>query len=134
MTNFLAIFGAVTIIVVVTMVLWLLLGVRTPTVTAEDVCAALHDSLQAILGTVRSVLERTPPELASDIIDRGIVLTGGTALLRNLDRLITQEIGIPCYVADNPMECVAVGAGIALEHLDLILRAQPPEGEWLVSF
>ena len=107
---------------------------KTITVTAEDVCTALHDSLQAILGTVRSVLERTPPELASDIIDRGIVLTGGTALLRNLDRLITQEIGIPCYVADNPMECVAIGAGIALEHLDLILRAQPPEGEWLVSF
>ncbi|HLA18685.1 MAG TPA: rod shape-determining protein [Dehalococcoidia bacterium] len=107
---------------------------KTITVTAEDVCTALHDSLQTILGAVRSVLERTPPELASDIIDRGIVLTGGTALLRNLDRLITQEIGIPCYVADNPMECVAIGAGIALEHLDLILRAQPPEGEWLVSF
>jgi len=107
---------------------------KTITVTAEDVCTALHDSLQTILGAVRSVLERTPPELASDIIDRGIVLTGGTALLRNLDRLITQEIGIPCYVADNPMECVAIGAGIALEHLDLILRAQPPEGEWMVSF
>src|SRR3972149_1621230 len=57
---------------------------KTLTVTSEDICQALHDSLQAILGTVRSVLERTPPELASDIIDRGIVLTGGTALLRNL--------------------------------------------------
>jgi rod shape-determining protein MreB len=106
---------------------------KTLTVTSEDVCQALHDPLQAILGTVRSVLERTPPELASDIIDRGIVLTGGTALLRNLDRLIIQEIGIPCYVADNPMDCVAIGAGIALEHLDLIQRAQPPEGEWMVS-
>lgn len=107
---------------------------RTLTVTSDDVCQAMQDSLQAILGTTRSVLERTPPELASDIIDRGVVLTGGTALLRNLDRLITQEIGIPCYVADNPMECVAIGAGIALEHLDLIMRAQPAEGEWLVSF
>ena len=107
---------------------------KTLTVTSEDICQALHDSLQAILGTVRSVLERTPPELASDIIDRGIVLTGGTALLRNLDRLITQEIGIPSYVADNPMDCVAIGAGIALEHLDLIKRSQPTEGEWLVSF
>ncbi|KKM74530.1 hypothetical protein LCGC14_1399400 [marine sediment metagenome] len=106
---------------------------KTLTVTSEDVCQAMHDSLQAILGTVRSVLERTPPELASDIIDRGIVLTGGTALLRNLDRLITQEIGIPSYVADNPMDCVAIGAGIALEHLDLIKRAEPLEGEWLVS-
>jgi rod shape-determining protein MreB len=107
---------------------------KTLTVTSEDVSQALQDSLQAILGTTRSVLERTPPELASDIIDRGIVLTGGTALLRNLDRLITQEIGIPCYVADNPMECVAIGAGIALEHLELIKRAQPAEGEWLVNF
>ncbi len=107
---------------------------KTVTVTAEDVCQALHDSLQTILGSVRSVLERTPPELAADIIDRGIVLTGGTALLRNLDRMITQEIGIPCYVADNPMDCVAIGAGIALEHLELIQRAQPPEGEWMVSF
>ncbi len=106
---------------------------RTLTVTSEDVCQAMQDSLQAILGAVRSVLERTPPELASDIIDRGIVLTGGTALLRNLDRLITQEIGIPCYVAENAMECVAVGAGIALDHLDLIKRAQPAEEEWLVS-
>jgi rod shape-determining protein MreB len=106
---------------------------RTLTVTSEDVCQAMQDALQAILGTTRSVLERTPPELASDIIDRGIVLTGGTALLRNLDRLITQEIGIPCYVADNPMECVAIGAGIALEYLDLIKRAQPAEGEWLVN-
>lgn len=106
---------------------------KTLTVTGEEVGQALHDPLQAILSTVRSVLERTPPELASDIIDRGIVLTGGTALLRNLDRLITQEIGIPCYIADNPMDCVAIGAGIALEHLNLIERAQPPEGEWLVS-
>jgi rod shape-determining protein MreB len=107
---------------------------RTITVTSADICQAIQDSLQSILGAVRSVLERTPPELASDVVDRGIVLTGGTALLRNLDRLITQEIGIPCYVADNPLECVAMGAGIALDHLDLIKRAQPAEGEWLVSF
>ncbi len=107
---------------------------KTVSVTASDVCQAMQDSLQTMMGAVRSVLERTPPELASDIIDRGIVLTGGGALLRNIDRLITQEIGIPAYIADNPMECVAIGAGIALEHLDLIKRAQPPEGEWLVGF
>ncbi len=107
---------------------------RTITVTSTDVTQAVQDSLAAIVGAARSVLERTPPELASDVVDRGIVLTGGTALLRGLDRLITQEIGIPCYVADNPMECVAMGAGIALDHLDLIKRAQPAEGEWLVSF
>jgi rod shape-determining protein MreB len=107
---------------------------RTITVSSTDICQAIQDALQAITGAVRSVLERTPPELASDVVDRGIVLTGGTGLLRNLDRLITQEIGIPCYVAENPMECVAMGAGIALDHLDLIKRAQPAEGEWLVSF
>ena len=106
---------------------------RTITVTSADVTQAIADPLQSIVGAARSVLERTPPELASDVVDRGIVLSGGTGMLRNLDRLITQEIGIPCYVADNPMECVAMGAGIALEHLDLIKRAQPAEGEWLVS-
>lgn len=107
---------------------------RTITVSSTDVTNAIQDPLTAIVGAVRSVLERTPPELASDVVDRGIVLSGGTAMLRNLDRLITEEIGIPCYVADNPMECVAMGAGIALDHLDLIKRSMPAEGEWLVTF
>jgi rod shape-determining protein MreB len=107
---------------------------RTITVSSTDVTNAIQDPLQAVVGAVRSVLERTPPELASDVVDRGVVLSGGTAMLRNLDRLITEEIGIPCYVADNPMECVAMGAGIALDHLDLIKRSMPAEGEWLVSF
>ncbi len=107
---------------------------RTITVSSTDVTNAIQDPLTAIVGAVRSVLERTPPELASDVVDRGVVLSGGTAMLRNLDRLITEEIGIPCYVADNPMECVAMGAGIALDHLDLIKRSMPAEGEWLVSF
>ena len=107
---------------------------RTITVSSTDVTNAIQDQLSAIVGAVRSVLERTPPELASDVVDRGVVLSGGTAMLRNLDRLITEEIGIPCYVADNPMECVAMGAGIALDHLDLIKRSMPAEGEWLVTF
>lgn len=107
---------------------------RTVTITSTEITQGIQDALQAIIGAIRTVLERTPPELASDVVDRGIVLTGGTALLRGLDRLVTAEIGIPCYVPDNPLECVAMGAGIALEHLDLIKRAQPPEGEWLVSF
>lgn len=107
---------------------------RTIKVTSSEVTQAIQDPLQAIVGAVRTVLERTPPELASDVVDRGIVLSGGTALLRGLDRLITEETGIPCYVADSPLECVAMGAGIALEHLDLIKRAMPLEGEWLVSF
>lgn len=106
---------------------------KTLTVTSTDITQAIQDQLQTMVGAIRSVLERTPPELASDIVDRGIVLTGGGALLRNIDRLITQEIGIPCYVADSPMECVAIGAGIALDNLDLIKRAQPAESEWMVS-
>jgi rod shape-determining protein MreB len=103
-------------------------------VTSQEITQALIDPLTAILGAIRSVLERTPPELCSDVVDRGIVLTGGGALLRNMDRLIVQEIGIPCSAAENPMECVAVGAGIALEHLDLIRRSQPPEGDFLGGY
>ena len=106
---------------------------RTITVTSSEVTQAMADPLQSIVGAARAVLERTPPELASDVVDRGIVLSGGTGMLRNLDRLIQQGIGIPCYVAASPMEWGASGAGIALEHLDLIKRAQPAEGEWLVS-
>lgn len=104
------------------------------TVTSQEITQALQEPLAAILGAIRSVLERTPPELCSDVVDRGIVLTGGGALLRNMDRLIVQEIGIPCSAAENPMECVAVGAGIALEHLDLIRRSQPPEGDFLGGY
>ncbi len=106
---------------------------RTITVSSTDVTNAIQDQLGAIIGAIRSVLERTPPELASDVVDRGIVLSGGTAMLRNLDRMITEDIGIPCYVADSPMECVALGAGLALDHLELIKRSMPAEGEWLVS-
>jgi rod shape-determining protein MreB len=104
------------------------------TVTSQEITQAIQEPLAGILGAIRSVLERTPPELASDVVDRGIVLTGGGGQLRNLDRMIAQEIGIPCSVAENPLECVAVGAGIALEHLDLIRRAQPPEGDYLADF
>ncbi len=103
-------------------------------VTSQEITQAIADLLAAILGAIRSVLQRTPPELCSDVVDRGIVLTGGGALLRNMDRLITQEIGIPCSAAENPMECVAVGAGIALEHLDLIRRSQPLEGDFLGGY
>lgn len=104
------------------------------TVTSQEITQAIQDPLGSILGAIRAVLERTPPELASDVVDRGIVLTGGGALVRNLDRLIVQEIGIPCSLAENPMDCVAIGAGIALEHLDLIRRAQPAEDDFLAGY
>jgi rod shape-determining protein MreB len=99
---------------------------RTITVTSSEITEAMSEPLQAIVGTVREVLEKTPPELSSDIIDRGIVMTGGTALLRNMDALLTQETGIPCHVADNPMQCVAIGAGLALENYHILRKNLPP--------
>lgn len=106
---------------------------RTITVTSTEITQAISDPVGQIIATVKSVLERTPPELASDIIDQGIVLVGGGSLLRRLDELIAQETGVPCYLAPDPMRCVAIGAGIALEHLDLIKRNLPSEEESLVT-
>ncbi|MGZ8482066.1 MAG: rod shape-determining protein MreB [Candidatus Limnocylindria bacterium] len=89
---------------------------RTIQVTSTEITQAMEQPLHAIVGAVRGVLERTPPELASDIIDKGMVMSGGGALLRNLDRLLTQVTGVPCLVADNPLHSVAIGTGIALEN------------------
>ena len=105
----------------------------TTTVSSNEITQALQDCLASIVQTVRAVLERTPPELAADIIDRGVVLTGGGALLRHMDILLTQESGIACHVADNPMECTAIGSGVALEHLDVIKRSLPTEEESLFA-
>ena len=106
---------------------------RTTTVTSTEIHQAMSDPLGQIVAAVKSVLERTPPELASDVIDQGIVLTGGGALLRRLDELIAQETGVPCYPAPDLMRCVAIGAGVALEYLDLIKRNLPSEEESLVA-
>ena len=94
---------------------------------------AIQEHLAAIVQTSRRVLERTPPELASDVIDRGIVLTGGGALLRGLDQLILQETGVPVHIADDPLRCVAKGAGIALDYIDVIQRSLPTEEESLIG-
>lgn len=96
---------------------------RTINITSDEVTEALAEPLSSVVGVVKGVLEQTPPELASDIIDRGMVLTGGGALLRNVDRMLTQETGVPCYVAENPMSCVALGAGRALDIYDAIRRS-----------
>jgi actin-like ATPase involved in cell morphogenesis len=80
-------------------------------ITSSEVTEALQEPLQAVVSTVRATLEKTPPELAADIIDRGMVLTGGSAQLRNIAQLLTQETGVPAYVAENPIACVALGAG-----------------------
>ena len=106
---------------------------RPVTLTTNEITQALQDSLASIVQTVRSVLERTPPELAADVIDRGLVLAGGGALLRYLDVLLTQETGIPCHLADNPLQCTAVGTGLALEHWDVIQRSQRTEEESLIA-
>lgn len=98
---------------------------KTIQITSAEVTEAINESLGSIVGVVKNVLEKTPPELASDVIDRGIVMTGGGALLRNFHRLLTKETGVPCYVADNPIACVALGAGKALEDYELIRRSLP---------
>lgn len=93
---------------------------RTITITSAGVTQAIAEPVSQIVAAVKSVLEQTPPELASDVIDRGIMLTGGGALLRGLDRLLSQETGVACHVAEDPLSCVAVGAGLALENLNLL--------------
>ena len=87
-------------------------------VTSTEIREALIDTLQEVLEAVRVTLEKTPPELAADIIDQGIVLTGGGALLRGLDKLIAQETGMEVYAANDPLDCVALGTGELLEHMD----------------
>lgn len=98
---------------------------RTISITSDEVTEAIAEPLSNIATTVRSVLERTPPELAADIIDCGMVMAGGGALLRNLDRYLTQETQVPCHVAENPMACVALGAGKALENFETLRRFLP---------
>ena len=96
---------------------------RTIRVRTNEVVEAIQEPLREIVQAVRTVLQVTPPELSSDIIDKGMVLTGGGANLRNIDRLIAQATGVPCYVADQPELCVAKGTGIALENLESYKRS-----------
>jgi rod shape-determining protein MreB len=98
---------------------------RTIRVLSNEITEAIAEPLMAISSVVRAVLEKTPPELASDIIDRGMILVGGGALLRNIDRFLTKETGVPCYVAENPMACVAIGAGRTLEQLEMFKKSMP---------
>lgn len=89
-------------------------------ITPEEIRTAIADPVASILDAIRTTLERTPPELSADIIDHGITLTGGGALLRGLDALITQETGMPVHIAENPLDCVAEGAGMALDNIRLL--------------
>jgi rod shape-determining protein MreB len=92
-------------------------------ITSTEVTEGLEVPLRNLLDAIRSVLEQTPPELSADIIDKGIVLSGGGALLRNMDRLVTAITGVACHVAADPLSCVAKGTGIALEHFDLFAKS-----------
>ena len=87
--------------------------------TEEDVCEALMPILTQILNAIKEALENTPPELSADLVDMGLVLTGGGALLKNIDKLISKDTGLPVTLADNPLECVALGTGKALENEEL---------------
>ncbi len=89
----------------------------------KEISEAIRPTLGHIVGAVKSVLEQTPPELASDIIDKGVVLSGGTSLLKNLDKLMTSFTGVPCYIAEDPLFCVVKGTGVALENIELYKRS-----------
>src|SRR2546428_3545146 len=94
--------------------------------TDEEIREALRDSVMTIVETVRTCLEQTPPELAADIVDTGIVITGGGGLLRGLDRLLGTETQLPVTVVRDPMSCVALGVGRVLDELELLKRVATP--------
>ena len=87
---------------------------KTVKITSEEIREALSEPVGAIVEAVKAVLEKTPPELAADIIDRGVILTGGGALLRGLDKLLSEVTGVPAIVADDPLSCVALGTGMRM--------------------
>ena len=93
------------------------------TVTSTEMMDAFEEPVERIMEAIHSVLERTPPELASDIFERGITLTGGGALLRDLDQLLQEQTGLPVHIAEEPLNCVVKGCGIALENIDRLHTA-----------
>ncbi|MDQ8044829.1 MAG: rod shape-determining protein [Patulibacter sp.] len=99
---------------------------KTIVLTSEEIRRAIDEPLSQILGAVRETLDRTPPELASDIMDRGIMLAGGGALLHGLDERLRQETQMPCHLAESPLTCVAVGSGRSLEEFEAIHRSNRP--------
>src|SRR4026209_585944 len=96
---------------------------RTIPITSSEVMEAIEVPLQQLGVAVRAALEQTPPEPSSDLIDKGIVKSGGGSLLRNVDKLLTQVTGVPCHVAENALNCVALGTGLALEHFDFFRQS-----------
>jgi rod shape-determining protein MreB len=92
-------------------------------ISSTEIAEAIRPILVQIVGAAKGVLEETPPELSSDIIDKGIVMSGGTSILRNFDKLMTEITGVPCHVAEDPLLCVVKGTGIAIENLDLYKKS-----------
>ena len=92
-------------------------------VTSDDVTDAIQNELEGIVTTVKEVLHKTPPELSADVMDKGIMLSGGSAMLRSLDILIAEATGVPTFVAEDPQQCVVKGTGIALENLEAYKRS-----------
>lgn len=101
---------------------------RTVTITSTQVTMAIKPTLLQMIGAIKAVLEDTPPELAADIIDKGIIMSGGTSMLRNLNRLVTEETGVPAHVADEPLLCVVRGTGLVLENIELWKRSVTTKG------
>jgi len=95
---------------------------KTVKISSNEVIEAMQDELREIINAIKKVLQEAPPELAADVMDKGMVLSGGGALLKHLDQLITKTIEVPCYVAEDPLKCVVKGIGIALDNLDLYKR------------
>jgi rod shape-determining protein MreB len=93
---------------------------RTIEVNSNEITEAIQEPLEAVVNATRAVLAETPPELSSDIIDKGMIMTGGGSMLRRINELLTEVTGVPCYVADQPANCVAIGTGLALEHIDIL--------------
>lgn len=93
---------------------------KTISISSREILEALHEPVYSIIDTIKQTLEATPPELAADIMESGITLTGGGAMLSGLDKLITQETGIPVNIANEPLNCVALGTGLVLEHIDTL--------------
>jgi rod shape-determining protein MreB len=93
---------------------------RTITIHSEEIERALHESVAMIVQSAKNVLEKTPPELSADIIDRGVIITGGGALLHGMDQLLIEELKVPVFIAEQPMDCVAIGTGIMLENIDRV--------------
>ena len=93
---------------------------KTIEITSQEIAEALKESVAAIIEGVKKTLEQTPPELSADVMERGIVLTGGGALLKNLDKVISDQTSMPVFIAENPLDCVAIGTGMALDHMNVI--------------